>query len=159
VKAPEVKIPEKTVVIKEENTSTNEIDTSNWKTYKNEEYGFEIKYPGYVSFTTTLNERTDRLNPMKKSNEMGKVRPALIFQNDKLNLHYPSVIIIPLSSDLVDDAEPIRFRINKRDKLYKDSDLVLTQIRAIDKSRLIEKVGSLTKLEFEYIKKLFLELL
>jgi mRNA interferase MazF len=99
------------------------------------------------------------LNPMKKSNEMGKVRPALIFQNDKLNLHYPSVIIIPLSSDLVDDAEPIRFRINKRDKLYKDSDLVLTQIRAIDKSRLIEKVGSLTKLEFEYIKKLFLELL
>lgn len=26
-------------------SSTSEIDTSNWKTYKNEEYGFEIRYP------------------------------------------------------------------------------------------------------------------
>jgi len=29
----------------EESTSTVEIDTSDWKTYRNEEYGFEIKYP------------------------------------------------------------------------------------------------------------------
>jgi len=26
-------------------TSTEEIDTSNWKTYRNEEYGFEFRYP------------------------------------------------------------------------------------------------------------------
>lgn len=28
-----------------ENTETNDTDTSNWKTYQNDEFGFEVKYP------------------------------------------------------------------------------------------------------------------
>jgi mRNA interferase MazF len=73
------------------------------------------------------------LNPMKKSNEMGKVRPAVIFQNNELNHNgYPTTIIIPLSTVLIDDAKPIRYRIEKRENLKEDSDIVLTQIRAID---------------------------
>ena len=30
-------------------TQSTSIDTSNWKTYKNDQYGFEFKYPGNVS--------------------------------------------------------------------------------------------------------------
>ena len=79
------------------------------------------------------------LNPQKKNNEIGKTRPVLIYQNDVLNSSdYPTVIIIPLTTQLIDDSFPIRIRVKSKGKLLKDSDLILTQIRAIDKSRFIE---------------------
>ncbi len=79
------------------------------------------------------------LNPQKRNNEIGKIRPVLIYQNDTLNnSDYPTIIIIPLTTQLIDDSLPIRLRIKSKDKLLKDSDLLLTQIRAIDKNRFIE---------------------
>lgn len=99
------------------------------------------------------------LNPIKKNNEMGKIRPVLIYQNDELNhSDYPTTIVLPLSASLIDDAEPIRFRIDKRDNLKEDSDIVITQIRAIDNSRFIEKLSVLTNSELIKIKKLFDEI-
>jgi mRNA interferase MazF len=100
------------------------------------------------------------LNPIKKSNEVGKVRPVLIFQNDELNRsEYPTTIILPLSTSLIDDAEPLRFRVTKRDNLKKDSDILIAQIRSIDNSRLVEKVGELSKNEIEKVKELLDEIL
>jgi mRNA interferase MazF len=99
------------------------------------------------------------LNPIKKSNEMGKVRPALVYQNNELNHNdYPTTIIIPLSTSLIDDAEPIRYRIKKQNNLEEDSDLVLTQIRAIDNNRFIKKLTTLDNDELVKIKKLFNEI-
>lgn len=35
-------------------------------------------------------------NPIKKSNEIGKIRPAVVFQNNELNeRNYPTTIVFP----------------------------------------------------------------
>jgi len=100
------------------------------------------------------------LNPIKKNNEMGKIRPVVVYQNNELNhSNYPTTIILPLSTSLIDDAEPIRFRINKRDNLDKDSDIVITQIRTIDNDRFIKKLATLTENELLKIKNLFDEII
>jgi mRNA interferase MazF len=99
------------------------------------------------------------LNPLKKKNEMGKIRPVLVYQNDELNRSdYPSTIVIPLSTSLVEDAEPIRMRVIKREKLEQDSDIVITQIRAIDNDRFIEKLATLTKEDMQRVRALFEEI-
>jgi mRNA interferase MazF len=82
-----------------------------------------------------------------------------VYQNNELNHNdYPTTIIIPLSTSLIDDAKPIRYRITKRDNLKEDSDLVITQIRAIDNDRFIKKLAKLTTNEMTTIKKLFDEI-
>lgn len=99
------------------------------------------------------------LNPAKKSNEMAKVRPVVVFQNNELNQgNYPTTIIIPLSTSLVDDAQPIRMRVQAREDLEKDSDIVVTQIRAIDNDRFIQKLASLTLDEMSLLKELLDEI-
>jgi mRNA interferase MazF len=100
------------------------------------------------------------LNPVKKSNEMGKVRPVVVMQNNELNhSEYPTTIVIPLSTSLVDDAQPIRMRINKRGNLDNDLDIVVTQIRAIDNDRFLNKLTSLTDNEIILLKELLSEII
>jgi len=100
------------------------------------------------------------LNPIKKDNEVGKIRPVVIFQTNELNnSKYPTIIILPLTTQLIDDAEPLRFRVNKKENLLKDLDLLVAQIRAIDKNRLIKKLATLTKKEIDKIESLFNEVI
>jgi len=100
------------------------------------------------------------LNPIKKNNEMGKIRPVLVYQNDELNHSgYPTTIVIPLTTSLIDDAEPIHFRVKRREKLLEDSDLVITQIRSIDNERFVEKLASLTSEEMKRVKELLDEVI
>jgi mRNA interferase MazF len=100
------------------------------------------------------------LNPVKKANEVGKVRPVVIFQNNDLNeSKYPTTIILPLTTSLIDDAEPLRLRVKKREKLLKDSDILIAQIRAIDNERLVEKLGTLNEKEVAHARVLLEEIL
>ncbi|MCI4406083.1 MAG: type II toxin-antitoxin system PemK/MazF family toxin [Sulfuricurvum sp.] len=80
------------------------------------------------------------LNP-KKGSEMGKVRPVLVLQSNLLNtISHPTTIIIPLSTHLIDDAYPLRYRIRARTLLQYDSDAVIDQIRAVDNVRITSDI-------------------
>ncbi len=75
------------------------------------------------------------LNPTKRE-EPGKVRPVLVLQAQALNdVEHPTVIVLPLTTRLVDEAFPLRYRISARDHLRESSDVLCDQIRAISLSR------------------------
>jgi len=80
------------------------------------------------------------LNPQKRT-EPGKTRPVLILQDQAL------------TTNLIDDAEPLRIRIKAREKLIRDSDLLIDQIRAIDNRRITS--GPIANLESELMKRVY----
>lgn len=85
------------------------------------------------------------LNP-RRGTEPGKTRPVLVVQAQALiDAEHPSTLIVPLTTRLVDDAEPLRIRIRASGALRKDSDLLIDQVRAIDNRRLVQ--GPLTRLQ------------
>jgi mRNA interferase MazF len=78
------------------------------------------------------------LNPGRGS-EPGKIRPVLILQNQALlDAGHPSTLVLPLTTNLIDDAEPLRLRIAAQGGLNGDSDLLVDQLRAIDNKRLLD---------------------
>jgi len=77
------------------------------------------------------------LNP-PRGTEPGKTRPVLIVQAQALlDAGHPSTYVIPLTTRLADDAEPLRIRIPAAGRLPRDSDLLMDQLRAIDNRRLV----------------------
>jgi mRNA interferase MazF len=70
--------------------------------------------------------------------EPGKTRPVLVVQSQALlDAHHPSTLIVPLTTSILDDTEPLRVRVPAAARLRRDSDLVVDQLRAIDNRRLI----------------------
>jgi len=75
------------------------------------------------------------LEPTKGS-EIKKTRPCLIISPDEMNLYINTVIIAPMTTKGRD--YPTRVPVRFKDRTGK---IVLDQIRTIDKSRLIRKLG------------------
>lgn len=95
-----------------------------------------------------------KLNP-KKGNEVGKLHPVLICQTDMLNeIAHPTTTILPLSTHLIDESYPLRFRVKKREKLEAASEILCDQIRTIDNKRIIgEKLTTLSEDEMKQVDK------
>ena len=83
------------------------------------------------------------LEPIRGS-EQGGIRPVLIIQNDISNKHSPVTIIAAITSKIFEKEFPTNVFVSKEDsKLDKDSTILLNQVRTIDNSRLIKRIGSL----------------
>lgn len=85
------------------------------------------------------------LNP-RRGTEPGKTRPVLVVQAQALlDAGHPSTLVVPLTTNLIDDAEPLRVRVPSSRGLRQDSDLLVDQLRAIDNKRLVK--GPLARLD------------
>jgi mRNA interferase MazF len=85
----------------------------------------------------------------------GKLRPALVVQSDLVNeAGYPSTIVIPTTSKLLEDPGILRFRLFKRDAaLDCDSDLLLGQLIAVANESFRKEIGNLPLSAFEEIER------
>jgi mRNA interferase MazF len=82
------------------------------------------------------------LNP-QIGTEPGKTRPVVIIQTNLLNkIPHPSTIICPVTTNIEQKAEILRVHLKKgMANLSEDCDIMIDQIRAIDNTRLIKKIG------------------
>ena len=90
-------------------------------------------------------------NPQRKPEEVAKVRPAIVISDSKLNEVLDLITVVALSTNLIDDAEPLRVRLPKRENLEKECDAMIEQLRTVSKQRVGDKIGTLTNAEMEKI--------
>jgi mRNA interferase MazF len=83
-------------------------------------------------------------NPRIKT-KPGKLCPALVLQSDLVNdAGYPSTIVIPTTTRLVENPGILRFRLKKsQGGVSRDSDLLLGQLIAVANDSFRQEIGSL----------------
>jgi len=69
--------------------------------------------------------------------EIQKTRPCLVISPDEMNRHIRTVIVAPMTTAGKDYPTRVLCKFKK-----KNGQIVLDQIRTIDKTRLIKKLGS-----------------
>jgi len=70
--------------------------------------------------------------------EIQKTRPCLIISPDEMNRHIRTVIVAPMTTSGKDYPTRVKCKFKK-----KKGQIVLDQIRTIDKTRLLRKVGKI----------------
>ncbi len=86
------------------------------------------------------------LNPVKGSEQGGR-RPVIIIQNDTGNKYSPTVIVAAITSRHRKKANiPTHVPLDSK-VMCKDSQVLLEQIRTLDKTRIINKIGRVSQEE------------
>lgn len=83
------------------------------------------------------------LNP-PHGREPGKVRPVVIVQSNLLNSEHPTTIVCPITSNVAEDTDFLRINLaDSANGLDRPSAVMCDHIRAIDRRRLIKRIGML----------------
>ena len=77
--------------------------------------------------------------------EQGGIRPVLVIQNDIGNRYSPTVIVEAITSKSKKEL-PTHVELGCMEALQKNSVVLLEQIRTIDRIRLLEYIGSVSRL-------------
>ncbi len=84
---------------------------------------------------------TVNLDPTQGS-EIKKTRPCVFVSPDEMNQYISTVIIAPMTT--ANKNYPSRINLNFQGK---KSQIVLDQIRTVDKHRLLKKIGKITDMD------------
>jgi len=79
------------------------------------------------------------LDPTRGS-EIRKTRPCIVISPDEMNRHLSTVIVAPMTTK--QRGYPTRVRVKFAGK---EGEVALDQIRTVDKSRLVRRLGSVEK--------------
>lgn len=86
--------------------------------------------------------------------EVKKTRPAVVVSPDEMNRYLRTVIIAPITSSIKNYPSRVGIELQNR-----PGQIMLDQIRAIDKTRLTRKVGKLNSAQAEEVKRIIREML
>ena len=91
--------------------------------------------------------------PLAGGREQGGERPAIIVQSATVGQSLPLVIVVPLTSQSAASRFPgtVRIRASAANGLSSDSVGLAFQIRAVDRSRFVRKLGSVSEIDIESV--------
>lgn len=77
--------------------------------------------------------------------EQGGVRPVLVLQNNIGNYYCPTLIIVPLTSQIKKPKQPTHFLLNDVRGLNRPAMVIAEQIKTIDKRRIRKYLGKVDR--------------
>lgn len=79
-----------------------------------------------------------------KGSEIKKTRPAIVVTNNVANTFSKVLAVVPLTSQRLDRVYPHEVLISKARGLLKPSKAVVSQMRAMDRTRIKSKLGKIS---------------
>lgn len=92
--------------------------------------------------------------PSSEGHEQQGLRPAIIVQNSESIDRVPTILVVPLTTQVKATNFPFTFGVepDSNNNLNSTSVVLVFQLRAIDKKRLKNKLGSLSSNDMQILK-------